>query len=184
MGRSSVRHHSFQLVRAGRNLGRRDNLRGWRHTGCGHGSDGRGAECQCAAEHFARRAQRLRRVRSDSFDCLGLELQPWSPLLCTTTDCGGEHRPVGPSVVGTSGGLAITGMPVCEPGSEGCQRTKPVNRSELGAYEGSDHPLMIGQSGETHGRLALESDGSLLFGDGAGPFDTVLRRHIARSVNW
>ena len=43
---------------------------------------------------------------------------------------------------------------------------------------------MIGQSGETHGRLALESDGSLLFGDGAGPFDTVLRRHIARSVNW
>ena len=43
---------------------------------------------------------------------------------------------------------------------------------------------MVGQSGEGFARLAIESDGSLLFGDGTGPFDTQLRRAIARKVHW
>ena len=45
-------------------------------------------------------------------------------------------------------------------------------------------PLLIGQSGEAYARLAIEADGSMLFGDGTGPFDTTLRRHIARKVQW
>jgi hypothetical protein len=33
--------------------------------------------------------------------------------------------------------------------------------------ESSEHPLMVGQSGEAYARLAIESDGSMLFGTGA-----------------
>ena len=44
-----------------------------------------------------------------------------------------------------------------------------ANASEVSAYtlESSEHPLMVGQSGEAYARLAIESDGSMLFGTGA-----------------
>eukprot|EP01051_Picozoa_sp_SAG22_P007701 SAG22_NODE_551_length_9178_cov_3.565371_3_plen_128_part_00 len=38
---------------------------------------------------------------------------------------------------------------------------------------------------ETNARLAIESDGSILWGDGgAQEFDTVLRRQVSRTIPW
>ena len=96
----------------------------------------------------------------------------------------GSGAPVGPAIVGTAGGLVITGIEPCSPGAPGCHRRHEANDSHLGPFEQSEHPLMIAQAGEANGRLAIESDGSLLFGDGQGPFDTTLRRHISRTVAW
>ena len=96
----------------------------------------------------------------------------------------GNGIPVGPAVVGTTGGLSLTGMPVCQPGAAGCPRLFVANSSMLASFEQSEHPLLVGQSGESHGRLAIEADGSIMWGDGSHNFDTVLRRHIARKVDW
>ena len=77
--------------------------------------------------------------------------------------------PVGPAVVSSAGGLSLTGMPLCAPGSsKGCPRKRALNDSEVCTYGCSiEHPLMIGQSGESNARLAIESDGSILWGGGA-----------------
>ena len=85
----------------------------------------------------------------------------------------GSGVPIGPAVVGTAGGLSLTGMALtCTLGSAGagaagrCQRQHRVESAAAGSctLESSEHPLMVGQSGETHGRLAIEADGSILFG--------------------
>ena len=98
----------------------------------------------------------------------------------------GSGASIGPAVVGTAGGLSFTGMQTCLPDTEGCDRQRALNASEMSAYtlESSEHPIMVGNSGEAFARLAIESDGSLLWGNGAGAFDTTLRRHIARTVPW
>ena len=101
---------------------------------------------------------------------------------------GTNGVPLGPAVIGTAGGLSFTGMPMCLPGepNNNCQRQHAHNNSDVNAYtlESAEQPLLIGQSGEAYARLAIEADGSMLFGDGTGPFDTTLRRHIARKVQW
>ena len=96
----------------------------------------------------------------------------------------GSGLPVSPSVVGTDGGLSITGMQTCSPATPGCHRRNAANESGLGSTDSSEHPLIIGQSGEDHGRLAIESDGSMLWGDGTAAFDTTLRRLISRTIAW
>ena len=71
-------------------------------------------------------------------------------------------------------------------GTAGCERHNALNDSTVCTYGCAvEHALMVGQSGEKHARLAIESDGSILFGDdGEGAFDTTLRRHISRTVDW
>eukprot|EP01051_Picozoa_sp_SAG22_P007700 SAG22_NODE_551_length_9178_cov_3.565371_2_plen_939_part_00 len=60
----------------------------------------------------------------------------------------GAGIPVGPAVIGTAGGLSLTGLPRCEPGSAGCPRRNDLNDSKVCTYGCSiEHPLMIGHSG-------------------------------------
>eukprot|EP01045_Picozoa_sp_COSAG04_P038063 COSAG04_NODE_10018_length_812_cov_1.983170_1_plen_56_part_10 len=51
--------------------------------------------------------------------------------------------------------------------------------TENTAPRSSRHGLLFGLAGETTGRLALDADGSMLWGRGSGaPFDTRLRRTL------
>ena len=45
----------------------------------------------------------------------------------------GSGGAVGPAVVGTAGGLSLTGMAVCDPGASGCDRQHALNSSEVRA---------------------------------------------------
>jgi hypothetical protein len=49
---------------------------------------------------------------------------------------------------------------------------------------GSSHALLFGVSGQTQGRLAIEADGSMRYGDGNGSFDTTLHRPRSAAVKW
>ena len=50
---------------------------------------------------------------------------------------------------------------------------------------GGGHALLFGLEGESTGRLAIDSDGSMHFGAGAGaPFDTTLKRQASASIEW
>eukprot|EP01047_Picozoa_sp_COSAG01_P049042 COSAG01_NODE_4823_length_4714_cov_17.506392_3_plen_306_part_00 len=50
---------------------------------------------------------------------------------------------------------------------------------------GGAHALLFGVEGESTGRLAIGSDGSMSFGAGHGqPFDTTLKRQASASVEW
>eukprot|EP01045_Picozoa_sp_COSAG04_P005861 COSAG04_NODE_278_length_18351_cov_17.582676_11_plen_272_part_00 len=49
---------------------------------------------------------------------------------------------------------------------------------------GSSHALLLGLSGETKGRMAIEADGSMRFGDGSGDFDTTMHRQRTAKVAW
>ena len=49
---------------------------------------------------------------------------------------------------------------------------------------GSSHALLFGVSGQTQGRLAIEADGSMCYGDGNGSFDTTLHRPRSAVVKW
>ena len=106
--------------------------------------------------------------------------------MCVVGVVNGSGASIGPAVVGTAGGLSFTGMATCLPDTKDCNGQHALNASDVSAYtlESAEHPIVIGNSGEAFARLAIESDGSLLWGNGAGPFDTTLRRHIARTVLW
>ena len=55
----------------------------------------------------------------------------------------------------------------------------------LSGLGGGSHALLFGVEGESTGRLAIDSDGSMHFGAGAGaPFDTSLTRQASVAVHW
>jgi hypothetical protein len=49
---------------------------------------------------------------------------------------------------------------------------------------GSPHALLFGVSGQTQGRLAIEADGSMRYGDGVDGFDTTVHRPRSAAVTW
>lgn len=85
--------------------------------------------------------------------------------------------PFGSYVSKSAGGFVFLGEK-----SAGASANAALLPSEVSPHgnmtnlRGPSHALLFGVSGETQGRLAIETDGSMHFGDGEADFDTTIRR--------
>ena len=107
-------------------------------------------------------------------------------------------RAVGSVLAKSSGGLAVVGYdPNCDEQAPGCHRARSLNDSSLrpgGGYSGA--AISVSQEGDEFSRLAVHADGSIAWAQThkqngtnstlvSGPgYDTILRRPIARAVQW
>lgn len=90
----------------------------------------------------------------------------------------GSGKTVGSALLKTPGGVALIGLP-------SAARHRSADSATLHDAGGSEHALLVGESGAASARLAIDADGSLKFGDGAAAeFDTVLERFTAATVPW
>ena len=61
-----------------------------------------------------------------------------------------------------------------------------TNESALSAHGAgvSTHALLLGLAGESAGRMALDFDGAMRWGNGSGAFDTVHRGNRVHTTSW
>ena len=111
-----------------------------------------------------------------------------SQLTGATDVLDGENRPVGSWVARSGGGFTIVGtaddsaVGNAQLTAHGGDTHSNGNASDIANFVGKNsstigHALLLGEAGERHARLAVETSGALRWGDGhANSFHTTLRR--------
>ena len=90
----------------------------------------------------------------------------------------GNGMTIGSSLLKTPGGIALIGLPESA-------RTRAKNSSTLHDAGAAQHALLLGESSAPNARLAIDADGSILFGNGTtSEFDTILERFISVKGPW
>ena len=100
--------------------------------------------------------------------------------------------PTGSFVAKTGGGLILLGYDTTSKDEHDpddatliVSHVSPNSPSWPANNRTSDHGLLLGLSGETTGRLAIDCDGSIRWGAGNGAaFDSTLQRQISRTAEW
>ena len=78
-----------------------------------------------------------------------------------------------------------TGFVLVAPAPNSTDDASKTDQKSLSDGGGGGHALLFGVEGESTGRLAIDSDGSMHFGAGAGaPFDTTVKRQASVAVPW
>jgi hypothetical protein len=117
-----------------------------------------------------------------------------SQLTGATDVLDGENRPVGSWVARSGGGFTIVGnaddaaVGNTQLTAHGGDTHSNGNATDVANFIGKNsstvgHALLVGQTGERHARLAVETSGALRWGDGhAISFHTTLRRVRSNST--
>ena len=85
-----------------------------------------------------------------------------------------------------SGFLLIAPSTDADLGDTSYPSLTPADQPDLDAtYGGGGHALLFGVAGESTARMAIDSDGSMHYGPGAGQqFDTAFKRQASTAIEW
>ena len=128
-------------------------------------------------------AVRVWNGKADSITILSSQLTGASDVL----DC--NNVPVGEWVSRSGGGFTVVGT-ANDTAAGNAVLTASGGKTGHGDYVGRPgstrgHALLVGESGETGARLAIETSGALRWGTGSSPtFDTTLKRIISNATTY
>jgi hypothetical protein len=120
-------------------------------------------------------------VRVFSGEVVGLTVESSQKL--GGNDCvNDENVAVGQTVSRSSGGWTVVGAGL--PAASCNASSVPANLTAQGVTK--SHALLVGVSGESQARLAIETSGEMYYGSGkkAGGFHTGVRQHISNTTAW